>query len=158
MRSIILTAVLGLASLGLLTALPTEAKAWPPRYMNTFSVGPYSRTTMIGNPYFNSYVNPFYGAGITYGSPAMMSSYINPRGFGAMYTSPGLVSYNYSAYGLGYYVATPGYAGYSFSPYTGFRRFYLPGSTYSVPYDTSSYGGGGLGYYNSYVPGGYALP
>jgi hypothetical protein len=155
MRTIILTAVFGLGCLGLLGALPTEAKAFPPRMMtNTYSVGPYSSTTTTSNPYFSYYSRP-YGAGISYGSPAVMRTYSNPSGFGASYMTPGMISYSYSAYGMGYYLSTPGYAGYSYSPYTGFNRYYVPGSVISVPYDASSYSGG---YYNNYVPSNYIVP
>src|SRR5258706_911901 len=87
MRSFILTGVLSLGALGLLGALPTEAKAFPPQmYMNSFRVGPYAATTMYTNPYLNYYSRP-YGAGVTYASPAVMQSYTNPSGFGAMYAS-----------------------------------------------------------------------
>ena len=155
MRSLILSTVLGFGAFGLLGALPTEAKAAPPRtaQMQMFSVGPYSTMTAYGNPYLSYYSRP-YGAGITYGSPAMWRGYQNPVGFGASYVSPGAISYNYSAYGLGYYLSTPSYAGYSYSPYTGLRSYYVPGTTVSVPYDTSSYSGG---YYNNYVPSNYIL-
>jgi hypothetical protein len=156
MRSLILTAVLGLGTLGLLGALPTEAKAYPPQfYMNTFQVGPYSQTLALNNPYYSYYVRP-YGAGVTYASPASMRAYTNPTGFGVMYSTRGMATtYISPIYGLNYYLSTPSYMGYSYSPYTGYRRYYVPGTSYNVPVDTSSSFGG---YYNSYVPTGYTLP
>jgi hypothetical protein len=155
MRSLILTAVLGLGALGLVGALPTEAKAYPPiSYMNTYQVGPYSQTLALTNPYYSYYVRP-YGFGTTYASPAAMRAYSNPSGFGVTYSTRGVASTYYSPiYGLNYYLSTPSYMGYSYSPYTGYQRIFVPGTTINVPVDMSSYGG----YYNSYVPTGYTLP
>src|SRR5438067_11418834 len=106
MRSFILTTVLGLGVLGLLGALPTKANAVPPQlYLNTTRVGGYSQTTMASNPYLSYYSRP-YGAGVVYGSPAVMRAYTNPMGFGAIYTSRGVAATYYTPYGLGYYLST----------------------------------------------------
>jgi hypothetical protein len=151
MRSIILTAVLALGTLGILGGLPTETKAFPPGFVNTNTVGPNSMTTRMSSPYFSYYSRPYSGAGMTYASPAMMGMYSNPSGFGAVYATPGVVSYNMSAvYGLGYYYSTPGYAGYSYSPYTGYNTFYVPRTTVAA----TPLGG----FYSSYLPASYIAP
>src|SRR5438445_1480370 len=113
MRSFILTAVLGLGTLGLLGALPTEAKAYPPQYyMNTFRAGAYSQTTMMSNPYYSYYARP-YGAGVTYATPATIRSYTSPMGFGALYSTRGVAgTYISPLYGMNYYLSTPSYFGY----------------------------------------------
>ena len=154
MRKFILTTVLGLAVLGLFAGLPTEAKAYPPGFMNTFRVGPYSTTNWVGRPYY-TYGTGAYGAYVNYSMPWMMRSYTNPSGFGTLYGTRGMVTLGVSPlYGVNYYMTTPAYMGYSFNTYTGYRTMYIPSTTYTVPVGGGGYGG----YYNSYVPSGYVLP
>jgi hypothetical protein len=136
MRSMILSAVLGLGAMGLVGATPSQAKAyWPPAGVPyVYQVGPYGvMGGSLGNPNFRM----MSGAGrynMMYSYPGYYRMYNNPNGFGAVYTSPGSVGQAFSPFYVAYsYYSTPGYAGYSFNRFTGYRQFAVPGLTYATP-------------------------
>lgn len=147
MKPIIASAVLGLGALGLLGALPTEAKAyWPPGMTYGYRVGPYAYSgTMIGNPFFR------YNVGMAqynmmYGYPGYYRTYTSPYGARMMYQSPSIMGTAFNPiYGSYNYYMTPGFAGWSYSPYTGYRQYAIPGVSYVTP----------AGYSSGYIPAGY---
>ena len=86
MRSLLLSAVLAIASLGLTVAAPSEAQARWPRW------GGYSGSYY--NPGYSSYYyTPSYGS---YYYPGYSSYYYSTPSYGTYYT-PGYSNYYYSA-------------------------------------------------------------
>lgn len=136
MRATILSAVLGLGALGVVGAMPTEAKAgWPPYYTNSYRVGPYASFYAASAPRYNYYANPYWrSAGFNYYSPAFYTRNVTPFGYSMAFQSRGGFGFNFHPFfGLTYSVATPGYMGWSYTPYTGYRSYSVPGVSYTVP-------------------------
>jgi hypothetical protein len=144
MRSLLLSAALGLGVLGFAAATPSQAKAyWPLGMTYNYQVGPYAvGGGYVGAPYYRFSTGPGR-YNVMYGYPGYYRTYNNPMGFGAVYTSPGYTGTAFSpVMGAYNYYATPGYMGYSYNRFSGYRQFVIPGLTYATP---AGYGSGMVG-------------
>jgi hypothetical protein len=109
MRSLILSAALGLGSLGVLAVTPDDAQARPVRVVSPY----YAPAYYGGYPSYYAPAPVYYG-----GYYAPTTRYYAPAV--GVVPSPSRASYYYSP-GTAYYVA-PGYSSYYVEP--GYRSYY----------------------------------
>ena len=115
MRSIVLSAVLGVASLGFLSATPSSAEArpwWRSGYAPVYTYSYPAYSSYYGSYYSPDYYASYYTPTYTY-SAYPSYSYYPTYGYTSAYYAP---SYSYYTPRRVYY-STPGYVTYSsYSP------------------------------------------
>jgi hypothetical protein len=136
MRSVILSAVLGLGVLGFVGATPSVAKAQRinPVLMQGYQLNGYGYLNAYSRPAWMYTTSPWMSQ-YSYYTPAAYRTNFTPYGMSQYWATRGMVGWSYNPWwGLTYNTTTPAVWGYSYSPYYGyFRSVAVPSMTYSVP-------------------------